>query len=1266
MELTSEQEPETGENSDSIMNGEKSWKVFEAEKFLNQLKAFLKLDDAKQLPNEGEDVSWNENCTLQVSEVTSSNTEQTNDAAECTSTEVASKDTTARDITDLERESAREGSTRNEVNGDRNGSCATQLPERGRKQGENGTEISNNAATASGDSGEKDGFPPISLPMKMYSCSMCKAKFASNSRVKRHERAVHKLHCAGAQPLASARPSHLGAPSYQCTFCFEKADSIKSLDEHMQKYHKIRKKIPKSLLALREPKNSETETLLGQDAVDILEQSYLGDDSGLLTCSLCDASFLTYGGQRRHLRAKHNINFYSVSSEEKRDVRTKNGKRIGVPCIEVHDPSSEHGEKDECLVTKEDAYDSDTNTKCRKCGSVFKDVKKRRNHAVKAHGLRVSFDNEKRIFFEFAMKANGSKTERTSPDPALSKQSKLDCDGKYLHKRSENSCKLCHAKYMYFSSLQRHMVRKHNIRVYRFLRDKEQATSTPSLASELTSKESRNVAGSVAEDASNVSGDATPFAMKRKREVNLPVKLRLDKPEMAKEEKNEAIGAAMSLKEADNPIKVIRVIDGNVEKIQKRNCLPTGKMFLYKLDRPQCSVTKSEKLKLNVYKLQRSSKVVGFSTDSQGALLNVGRDALCSIVRPVGTTKSVSRIEKAFDASASMLAKRTLVSPESALLSTNGDKMGVTSQINETESLSKQEAKQTCIGTSKKSEGGGNLINTEQVLQVEKRDLFVRNEASSSSEEVRTVVESSLSTDSSKKSMTTTEKQLHDKNGDKSGAVQDSIDNLLWKTNIPRKKFVCLICDVSFSGYHIQKRHMLRYHEIQLDNQGNRIAPMAPNNGVTPQNNNSSARKEDLATKRKRPSEFCSTADEVVCDSRDSPIKRFECDEISSRMDTLLTIKTEDGGKRYLCSYCPSHFESLIDRHIHINEFHKDPIKKAGGASDTLQAQEEKSLYPNRVEVNRSRQGQESAELNETSCKQKDVKRDDAASKGSRSVNDSGIFPCHLCNKVYRHYRSVRKHVINNHKAVPMGFSTDSVSNPNWRRQEGNIKCQVCKRVFWSYGSLNVHMNKCEGRSVDQGVSRDLPDACRTEDSNSTYSKYRCDIRVDTAWTGEKQNVGVSKQPCELRRVRSSLLAISVKEEPVSEESSSVDNQDSTMDTAQPDGDRGFSPVPPCDETELIDNSNDSMEHNVFSRLEGCLLSGKFNSKQPVTRVGAKPPKYSDGFTDRGRNRAVIGEGNGAVEEGTSSGDVIITDLYTDKKDLSDAGNQGEINFMNM
>ncbi|XP_065053050.1 uncharacterized protein LOC135682198 [Rhopilema esculentum] len=443
------EEPVEKKQSNGIKN------TSHAFEFIKQLKSLLKLN----LDSEKSDFGPNE-YSLQVSEITSSDN-QIGEQEEQHALNTSLEDTA--DNNDGKKSVNLEGHHRNHKN------TASGLME---EKGKNHVKKNNGEYEVTK---KETNSQAKEMPKRLYTCSLCKANFFSYSSLRKHKRVSHKVGCKSKTPHDSKGDkgsSQCVVKKYQCVLCLQELNSFKSLNCHMQDVHKCKRNIPKNF---RQRLAINGMNLFCQDSVDVavncLGSSYFENtnESSLLKCSLCGANFLTYGGLKGHLKSKHKIGVIST-------VKPKSPPKKKEATGKVSGSSSKRGnsqnstsvsyvdDKFTSSKSKDNDYDSDTSSSCRKCDALFPDVRKRRQHCLETHGLEISFEGEKILFSEW--KAGSLKQvplESTSNTLA-----DLILDNKEKNYSIQNkSCKLCSSKYLSFSALQKHMTSKHRIKAIR-------------------------------------------------------------------------------------------------------------------------------------------------------------------------------------------------------------------------------------------------------------------------------------------------------------------------------------------------------------------------------------------------------------------------------------------------------------------------------------------------------------------------------------------------------------------------------------------------------------------------------------------------------------------------------------------------------------------------------------------------------------------------------------------------------------------------------
>ena len=156
---------------------------------------------------------------------------------------------------------------------------------------------------------------------------------------------------------------------------------------------------------------------------------------------------------------------------------------------------------------------------------------------------------------------------------------------------------------------------------------------------------------------------------------------------------------------------------------------------------------------------------------------------------------------------------------------------------------------------------------------------------------------------------------------------------VVWKTDLNKKIFVCLTCDFRFSGHLILKRHLTEKHGISMDVYGRTICK-------TKEDRTSDVaitdKCKDDVSKRSRPGEekltvkedksfvrissITESIDSSSEDTRDDDETNLKQRDSATKNDCLELAKNRNG--KYQCSVCSKEFTSLIDRYIHIIDRH--------------------------------------------------------------------------------------------------------------------------------------------------------------------------------------------------------------------------------------------------------------------------------------------------------------------------------------------------------
>ena len=1061
-------------------------KVFQAAKFLEQLKALLKLDDLEEMDDQ--DDSGSVSHSLQVSEVTSSNMNGIADGSSGTDSEPYV------DVEGFDELDASAINSKSEIESTLSHKASFVTEE---ARNVNSKEFYSPAITKAGKSFDKyctaketglleqkqaskhslvgDNGASITsvknpLPANMFSCSLCKARFVSYSRLKRHKRVVHKLFNKAIESNPSKKSTSTDSKSFYCPFCFQKNSSLKSLQRHMCSTHHISRRASEVWMPFSGIQEFDTANCVSGYDLDIGARC-VSFKSGQIECSLCGAVFLTFKGHKSHLKHRHKI-VTSLSNGGQQQLMKSNPKMKSVESQHVAEAYSQGGgyNSEVSQFESQSGYDTDTETKCKKCDSTFDSVRKRREHELKSHGLKISFQGEQFAFLEIDMKVS-MKDAGSSHGIDEEQRPVVDFKGKFFCKKT-NSCKLCAAKYVNFSSLQRHMRQRHNIKAYKmqqFVYNQQKPKISECRADEMPSK---SVGTADSKEAAPLSSSKAP-----KKEFG---------------------------------------------DVAKRTSPPCGDVLL-------CKGEQSGKMAR-----RPTSKPFGSKNDADYLVINV-------------------QSQKAKD-------KQNEV---------------------ETKSLKTEEVTMTqgrkAIDISPGI--GSSTASAVSILQKENKEgREEKTHCSRLEESVKTNVQ---------------------------GEDEEQVDKYLWSTSFSRKRFSCLICDVSFSGYNIQRKHMLKIHNISLDNHGNRVIPSSHLNKNSPDRASGSDLLQMEQTREKNHDNFEGgsyhlpsppSREEIIADPDcDNSQSSFVCVDENDNNDSY-EVTMEDGSRAYLCTHCPLRFKSLIDRLIHTKDVHKHIATEVSHAIT-----QSSSLSSNRPEVLSSESS--SPKLNSAASKlqkqadivnnvaqgklqmQKEACKEAGSPPRKRILKEvPGIYHCHLCDNIYKYYRGVYKHVRRAHKAQPLSKHIYNKRNLSEGKDlVENPKCHLCNISFRAINQLVAHVKR--EHNTEAGKLK------ATGGINLTYKR---DISAEAAIENSVANVlkkGLSrKRDRHNENVKSNLLAISIRDKPRSSTDSDNASNCNVVSNAEMAQDEDYVPVPPCDESELVSEDVEVVEDNFFSRLH--LLTG--------------------------------------------------------------------------
>ena len=1155
-------------------------KILKAVKFVEQLKALLKLDDQGQMETESDlDVS----DSLQVSEVTSSNLNGVADISSGTESEAQIERFKRNDTKVTSCKGELHLAEHHEVKGQfvsdsGSTSCpskakrifSTEAPCDAKKMRlleSDQTGIINKTQMAS----EKS-----SLPTTKFSCSICRSRFFSYSQLKRHKRVIHKLYSKTSELSGPKISSMKDLQSYHCTFCLHRVDTVKKLQHHMRSTHNITHKASKLWMKSSKIQSLETLNFFKHNTVD-LGANCINIKPEHLECRLCGANFLTYKGYKEHLKKKHNVSFsQSNGNQEHVDAKNK-GKKCGkLDLVKGYSKYNGHDvDKIQFSQNCGGGYDSDTNKKCKKCETVFDSVKERREHELKSHGLKVCYEGEQFAFMQIDMKVGTLGKEKNSK---ASEQKKpiIDTDERFFNKLTK-SCKLCSAKYLVFSSLQRHMLKRHNIRAYKLLPFLYKSGKAQGAFSKKTKTNTYFQGNSKKQHGLKASSCSSKKELKKKKSHSVSSRM--------VEIDSSQLGA---------PLSVSKVPGKQLDFISEKMGTSPRNLLIYRLEglgsklKGSTNLRKSQgETKILVVKVKPSTEKQRNGTESKSP-----RKEIVNV-----TGKRGGIVQSSQNTAKSMPCKvipgtKTTVSPDIAF------------------PLDKPEA--------------GSFTETRaqniDILLPYKEITPLRNGVRSLSEAERPsdkLVNQTVVSSMGAETVSKLAEREHDKalgmsiKAGNHAADENGIEKFLWSTSFTRKRFSCLICDVSFSGYHIQRKHMLNDHGIRLDNHGNRVSP-------SPSAKQTGPKGADAGSLTGQPNRNEILSDFTASDCTLPPVSPYEnssmedgksqiidvgdysqsstlCHEESGMEDNYELKTLEDGTEVYLCSHCPAHFKSLIDRLIHINDVHKSvstPLHHSAARSQ-ISSPKPTSIERSSKELGLSKPSSALHSLPDqvSSLKKKittgkppqtqsQAQCESEHTSGKKKwIDPPGIYHCHLCENIYKYYKGVYRHVRQFHKEQPLRRSECLIrNNLDARMLSENPQCHLCKKKFRALNYLNTHM-KCEHGTEIGNLDTDLSSAL----SNKRYAKE--------GMAKTQGDSSARKQNRQIETVKSNLRAISIGDDPPSQDERRDSENGNTSAGAQFDQEEGYIPVPPCDdESEFANEAVQVVENNLFSRLQANLL----------------------------------------------------------------------------
>ena len=1159
-------------------------KVFQAVKFLEQLKSYLEFDNQEEMESQDELDSANVSHSVQVSEVTSSNINGVTDGSGGLETDIQADwfedkaNIAINGTNELQQTVCHNADSVTKEGGIFNDKGFHSVSMKTKRT--NSVEGHFNAKKmrlmesmqSTGDpSRAKKRFQKHSknnlLPMNKFSCSLCKSSFMSYSQLKRHKRVIHKLYSKAVESNGSKNSTVRKLHSYQCDLCLQRIDTIKNLRQHLRTTHNVTRKSPKILLQSARIKNLDTDSLLSHNIMD-LKDKYIVMKSGQLECSLCGAVFLTYRGHTGHLQRRHNVFISQPNGNKQKKLVTKSNERkcenqgLGKGYSQSNGKEPERGQL---------SGESDTNMKCKKCELSFDSVKERREHELKSHGLKVCFGGEQFVFMEIDMKirkadAVSSHTVGGQKNPVIDTEEQFFC-------KKTNGCKLCSAKYEIFSSLQRHMHRTHDIRVYKQVpsvyKTNIKQETLPANTEINTRIPGKTVSKALMSGVSTCTNEKGLVSQKAK-----PLSISSHSVEVG--------GSKLQ-----TPLS--KVTPKELEILSKKMGASPHKLLIYRLEGVGNLLKGSSNAKLFLVKLK--ANVAGKKSAT---------GTLSAKTEMVKLTEMHGEKVKSLPNEASQMPYKIVTLNGKTVLSNNKD-MPLEKAIALLNNGTRTSSKGSASSNRGKTSNCKGMTSSDKLEKSFEKPLNKAKVLSVGSETVSKTAEG----------VVIKEGKGQDKDLEKSlktsqpVADENEIDKLLWSTSFARKRFSCLICNVSFSGYNIQRKHMLTSHDIHLDNHGNRVktVPSASQSGgreggdksLTKGQNGETVHAASSANNSKllQISSCQRNIGDPGCDNSQSSLL---CEDDNGMEDekSYEMITQEDGEKVYLCSHCPSRFKSLIDRLIHIKDVHKnitaqvhDDIERSQSSSFTAKntgvpakkanSPRLKSVVQSLTKVDDVVKG---ATVKKSQIKQQAQSETDPPPQKKRNGDPPGIFRCHLCDHIYRYYRGVYRHIQKHHNAKPLGRSMyqERKSSGNKVLVE-NPRCPFCQRTFRAFNYLTTHM-KCE-HSAEMGNGTALGHL----DENSSTLQYS-DSNEEKDMAKMSKGDLAFKQNRQFETVRSNLLAISISDEPISDNDYQCIKNNSISGEEQ-----DYTPVPPCDESEFVTEGAQIIEDNLFSRLQANLFA---------------------------------------------------------------------------
>ena len=1170
-------------------------KVFQAAKFLEQLKSYLEFDDQEQMEAQDELDSANVNHSVQVSEVTSSSMNGVTDDSNGLESDIqvdglGDKGTIAINGTYKLQETVyqnvdsvtKEGGTFNDKG-------LYSVSKKGKST--NSIEAHFNAKEmrvmgskqATGDLSRAKKQPQkhskINLmPMSKFSCSLCKSSFISYSQLKRHKRSLHKLYSKTVESNGFKNPTVKKFHSYQCDLCLQQINSIKNLRQHLRNTHSVTRKLPKILLQSARIKNLDTDSFLSLNIVD-LKDKYIVMKSGQLECSLCGAVFLTYKGHTSHLQKSHNVSVsQSYGNKQKKLVTKSNEKKCesqspGKGYLQTNGKKSERNHL---------SGESDTNMKCKKCELSFESVKERREHELKSHGLKVCFGGEQFVFMEIDMKI---KNAVSSDTVGGQKSPIIDTEEQFFCKKT-NGCKLCSAKYEIFSSLQRHMHKTHNIRVYKLLpnvyKTNIKQENLPAKTAINTCVQKKTVSKAPKSGVSTFTNEKVLESQKAKP--------------LSMSSKSVAVGGSKL------GTTLSKVTTKELEILSNKMGTSPRNMLIYRLEgvgnhlkeSSISNVGSQNKFKLFLVKLKPTVAGKNGVTGAQSSRTEV-----------VKLTEKHGEMVKRLPDEARKMRYKILTLNGKTVLSSGKD-LSLDKAIALLDNGMARPSKGSASSHRGKTPNCKGMMSSDTLAKSVEKPLNKQTVSSVGTETVSKMAEETVAKEGKGQD------KVLEKPSKTVQPVADEIEieKLLWSTSFTRKRYSCLICDVSFSGYHIQRKHMLTYHDIHLDNHGNRVKTMLSTSQNTPRDSGDKSPSKGQSGEKAHAASSANNSKLLRISSHEMNSMDPGCNNSHSSMlcedesgmeheTSYEMITQKDGAKAYLCSHCPLHFKSLIDRFIHIKDVHKnvtaqvhDDIDISQSSSSSITAKNtgmpcEDANSPRLKSVAQSLTKEDNitkgATAKRSQIQQHAPNETDPPPKRKKGKEAPGIFHCHLCDHIYRYYRGVYRHVRKHHNAQPLSRSVYQERNSSGNKVLAeNPRCHLCKRTFRAFNYLTTHMKSEHGTELGKGATFGHLDANSSTLQNSDSSEEKSMAQMSKRDLTFKQNR-------QFETVRSNLLAISISDKPISTDDYHSINS-SSMSGDEQDGD--YTPVPPCDESEFVTEDVQIVEDNLFSRLQANIFAG--------------------------------------------------------------------------